>query len=129
MIEEHRVIEQALKYGHGRVLVGDIEDELARQRTDGKLIAVHHVRPHAPGHRYTTPAMIHMERDVITRVLEGQGKLSAMVKDADLSRFEILQNNERRQAVIRGLLSTTDRGRRRSGWGRDRKNDSPRHRS
>src|SRR6185437_7307146 len=89
VIEEHRVIEQALKYGHGRVLVGDIEDELARQRTDGKLIAVHHVRPHAPGHRYTTPAMIHMERDVITRVLEGQGKLSAIIEDADLSRFEI----------------------------------------
>jgi ATP-dependent exoDNAse (exonuclease V) alpha subunit len=53
--------------------------------------------------------MIHMERDVITRVLEGQGQLSAIVKDADLSGFEILQNNERRQAVIRGLLSTTDR--------------------
>lgn len=109
VIEEHRVIEQALKYGHGRVLVGEIEDELASQRTNGKLITVHHVRPHAPGHRYTTPAMIHMERDVITRVLEGQGELSAIVKDADLSRFEILQNNERRQAVIRGLLSTTDR--------------------
>lgn len=108
VIEEHRVIEQALKYGHGRVLVGDIEDELGRQRTDGKLIAVHHVRPHAPGHRYTTPAMIHMERDVITRVLEGQGKLSPIVQDADLSRFEILRNNERRQAVIKGLLSTTD---------------------
>ncbi len=108
VIEEHKVIEQALKYGHGRVLVGDVEEELAKQRTEGKLIAVHHVRPHAPGHRYTTPAMIHMERDVITRVLEGQGKLSAVVKDADLSRFEILQNNERRQAVIRGLLGTSD---------------------
>ena len=32
VIEEHRVIEQALKYGHGRVLVGDIEEELAKQR-------------------------------------------------------------------------------------------------
>ncbi len=108
MIEEHKVIEQALKYGHGRVLIGDVEEELAKQRTEGKLIAVDHVRPHAPGHRYTTPLMIHMERNVITRVLEGQGKLSAVVKDADLSGFEILQNNERRQAVIRGLLSTTD---------------------
>jgi conjugative relaxase-like TrwC/TraI family protein len=108
VFEEHRVIEQALKYGHGRVLVGHIEDELARQRTDRKLIAVQHVRPHAPGHRYTTSAMIHMERDVITRVLEGQGKLSPIVQDADLSRFEIMRNNERRQAVIKGLLSTTD---------------------
>jgi conjugative relaxase-like TrwC/TraI family protein len=68
VIEEHRVIEQALKYGHGRILVGDVEREIAQQREARKLIAVQHVRPHAPGYRYTTPAMIHMERDVLRRV-------------------------------------------------------------
>lgn len=108
VIEEHRIIEQALKYAHGRTLVADVEDELARQRSERQLIAVQHVRPHAPGHRYTTPAMIHMERDVITRVLSGQGRVAPVVENADLSRFAILQNNERRQAVIRGLLSTSD---------------------
>ncbi|MBV9265372.1 MAG: AAA family ATPase, partial [Acidobacteriaceae bacterium] len=108
VIEEHRVIEQALKYGHGRVLIGDVEEELANQRSERKLIAVNHVRPHAPGHRYTTPAMIHMEREVITRVLSGQNQVTPVVENADLSRFEILRNNERRQAVIRGLLGTSD---------------------
>lgn len=108
VIEEHRVIEQALKYAHGRVLVKDVEDELAKQRAERKLIAVSHVRPHAPGHRYTTPAMIHMEREVIKVVLQGQGKIAPLVENADLSRFEILNGNERRQAVIRGLLSTKD---------------------
>lgn len=108
VIEEHRVIEQALKYAHGRVLVENVEGELAKQRAERKLIAVSHVRPHAPGHRYTTPAMIHMEREVIKVVLQGQGKIAAVVENADLSRFEILNGNERRQAVIRGLLSTKD---------------------
>ncbi|MBV9154711.1 MAG: relaxase domain-containing protein [Acidobacteriaceae bacterium] len=108
VIEEHRVIEQALKYAHGRVLVGDVEEELASQRSERKLIAVTHVRPHAPGHRYTTPAMIHMEREVITRVLSRRDKLAPVVENADLSRFQILRNNERRQAVVRGLLSTND---------------------
>jgi conjugative relaxase-like TrwC/TraI family protein len=108
VIEEHRVIEQALKYAHGRVLVGDVEEELAKQRSERKLISVSHVRPHAPGHRYTTPAMIQTERDVITRVLSGQNLVAPVVESADLSRFEMLRNNERRQAVIQGLLSTTD---------------------
>jgi conjugative relaxase-like TrwC/TraI family protein len=108
VIEEHRVIEQALKYGHGRVLVGDVEEELAKQRSERKLIAIGHVRPHAPGHRYTTPAMIRIERDVIERVLSGQNQVRPVVENADVSRFEVLRRNERRQAVIRGLLSTTD---------------------
>lgn len=108
VIEEHRVIEQALKYGHGRILVTDVEEELARQRNERKLIAVQHVRPHAPGHRYTTPAMIHMEREVIARVLSGQGKVAPILQKADLSGFAILQSNERRQAVIQGLLGTKD---------------------
>jgi conjugative relaxase-like TrwC/TraI family protein len=109
VIEEHRVIEQALKYGHGRALVSDVEQELARHRSERQLIAVSHVRPHAPGHRYTTPAMIRMERDVITSVLSGQSQVAPVVENADVSRFEILRNNERRQAVVQGLLSTTDR--------------------
>jgi len=108
VIEEHRVIEQALKYGHGRILVGDVEREIAQQREAGKLTAVQHVRPHAPGYRYTTPAMIHMERDVLRRVLEGQGMSAPIVENADLSKFEILRGNEKRQAVVRGLLSTKD---------------------
>jgi hypothetical protein len=108
VIEEHRVIAQALKYGHGRVLVGDVEEELARQRSERKLISVSHVRPNAPGHRYTTPAMIRMERDVITSVLSGQNQVAPVVENADLGRFEMLRNNERRQAVVKGLLSTTD---------------------
>ena len=108
VIEEHRVIEQALKYAHGRVLVEDVEAELAKQRAERKLIAVSHVRPHAPGHRYTTPAMIHMEREVIKVVLQRQGKIAPVVENVDLGGFEILNGNERRQAVIRGLLSTTD---------------------
>jgi hypothetical protein len=70
VIEEHRVIEQALKYGHGRILVGDVEREIAEQRDQRKLIEVRHVRPNAPGYRYTTPAMIHMEREVLRRVSE-----------------------------------------------------------
>jgi conjugative relaxase-like TrwC/TraI family protein len=108
VIEEHRVIEQALKYGHGRILIGDVEHEISEQRNRRELIEVHHVRPHAPGYRYTTPAMIHMEREVLRRVLEGQGQSMPIVENADLTRFEILRNNEKRQAVIRGLLSTTD---------------------
>ncbi|HJT69779.1 MAG TPA: MobF family relaxase [Terriglobales bacterium] len=109
VIEEHRVIEQALKYGHGRVLVGDVEEELVRQRSERKLISVSHVRPNAPGYRYTTPAMIRMERDVIARVLSGQNQVAPIVENADVSRFEILRNNERRQAVVQGLLNTSDR--------------------
>ncbi|MDQ2773816.1 MAG: hypothetical protein M3Y57_02640, partial [Acidobacteriota bacterium] len=65
VIEEHRIVAQALRYGQGQILVDDVDRELGRQRSTRELISVDHVRPHAPGHRYTTPAMIRMERDVL----------------------------------------------------------------
>lgn len=108
VIEEHRIITQALRYGQGHILLNDVEQELQRQRASRELISVDHVRPHAPGHRYTTPAMIRMERSVLSRVLEGQNSATPIADDPDFGRYEILKANERRQAVLRALLTTRD---------------------
>ena len=108
VIEEHRIITQALRYGQGHILLNDVEQELQRQRASRELISVDHVRPHAPGHRYTTPAMIRMERNVLSRVIEGQNSVTPIAEDPDLGRYEILKGNERRQAVLKGLLTTRD---------------------
>ncbi len=108
VIEEHRIITQALRYGQGHFLLNDVEQELQRQRASRELISVDHVRPHAPGHRYTTPAMIRMERHVLSRVMEGQNSVTPIAEDPNLSRYEILKGNERRQAVLKGLLTTRD---------------------
>lgn len=108
VIEEHRIIAQALRYGRGHILLKDVEQELQRQRTARALISVDHVRPHAPGHRYTTPAMLRMERSVLSRVIESQNTVTPIADNPDLNRYEILQGNERRQAVLKGLLTTRD---------------------
>jgi ATP-dependent exoDNAse (exonuclease V) alpha subunit len=57
---------------------------------------------------FASTAGAQRQRDVLRRVLEGQGKSVPIIENADLSRFEILRGNEKRQAVIRGLLSTMD---------------------
>lgn len=108
VIEEHRIITQALRYGQGHILLNDVEQELERQRASRELISVDHVRPHAPGHRYTTPAMIRMERSVLSRVIEGQNSIAPITEDPDLGRYENLKGNERRQAVLKGILTTRD---------------------
>jgi conjugative relaxase-like TrwC/TraI family protein len=86
--------------------VDRIEAEISRRQRNGDLIAVDHVRPNAPLHRFTTSEMIRMEREVIERVLAGQNQeyATAPIRQADIRRYPNL-NLDQQQALKQALLS------------------------
>jgi hypothetical protein len=99
VIEEHRVFEQALKHSHGHILVGDVEEEIANQRATQKLIAVSHVRPHAPSHRSTLVGDVRQHQSVETgRIFEELQK--AGMKTAQLNKVVRQKDEELKRAVI-----------------------------
>jgi hypothetical protein len=89
--------------------VARIEAEITKRQQRGELIAVGHVRPAAPLHRFTTPEMIGVEKEVIGQVLAGQNQphVTVPIRDAHLARFPDL--NDDQQRVFREALLSHDR--------------------
>jgi conjugative relaxase-like TrwC/TraI family protein len=74
VFEHFEVVRDALRHTQGRASLDDVNREVAKQREQGQFIAVEHVRPNAPMHRYTTPELVATERETIQMVLTGQNQ-------------------------------------------------------
>ncbi|MGH9770451.1 MAG: MobF family relaxase [Candidatus Acidiferrales bacterium] len=111
VFEHFETIRDALRHTQGKARLADIEIELGRQHEQGRFLQVDHVRPNAPGARYTTPELVAMERETIERVRAAQEQLRP-VAGIDyalvMSRYGDQLNEDQRRLVYE-TLTTRDR--------------------
>jgi conjugative relaxase-like TrwC/TraI family protein len=110
VFEHFEVIRDALRHAQGKIRLPDIQAELDRQREQGKLLDVQHVRPHAPAARYTTPQLVAMEREAIERMRAGQNRMQPI---SNVTAVEILERygnrlNEEQRRLVQETLLTRD---------------------
>jgi conjugative relaxase-like TrwC/TraI family protein len=109
VFEHFEVVRDALRHTQGRASLEDVNREVAKQREQGQFIAVEHVRPNAPMHRYTTPELVATERESIQMVLAGQNqnRRTAPVTEAAIGqRYARLNEDQRR--LVHDALATED---------------------
>ncbi len=106
--EHYQLGREALRYSLGTVPRSAIEAEIAKRIETGKLVPVHHYRDTAPGARYATHETLQAERATVERVLAGQNTVEPILQNADLSRFQQLADNPKRQQILRDILGTRD---------------------
>lgn len=109
VFEHHAVITQAIRHARGRCTLEQIQVELDRQKINGELIDVRHVRPNAPLYRYTTPEAIVDECEVIEAVVQENPRIPVnLISDESLAgRYP--QLNEWQRKIIIETLGAEDR--------------------
>jgi conjugative relaxase-like TrwC/TraI family protein len=107
VFEHWRVVELALDHNLTTNL-DRVEAEIKARQQRGQLIAVDHVRPNAPLHRFTTPEMLAIEREVIERVLaaQNQPEVTAPIREHHLHRYPELNTDQ--IGVLREALLSHD---------------------
>jgi conjugative relaxase-like TrwC/TraI family protein len=106
VFEHFEVIRDALRHTRGRAVLGDVEQELARQKEQSRFLEVGHLRPHAPAARYTTPEMVEAERQTIERMRAGQNRPEATARvdyATILSHYGDRLNEDQRRLVYDAL--------------------------
>lgn len=107
VFEHWKVVELALDHNLTTGL-DRVEAEIKARQQRGELIAVDHVRPNAPLHRFTTPEMLAIEREVIERVLaaQNQPEVTAPIREHHLRRYPELNTDQ--IGVLRDALLSHD---------------------
>ncbi|HEX7362244.1 MAG TPA: MobF family relaxase [Bryobacteraceae bacterium] len=108
VFEHFETIRDALRHTQGKARLADIEAELVRQHEQGRFLQVDHVRPHAPGARYTTPELVAMERETIERVRAAQEQVRPVAGidyTVVMSRYGDQLNEEQRRLVYEALTT------------------------
>jgi len=108
-VQERRdILEAALNRGMGQTTYAHIRQEFEQRAARGEFRAVEHVDA---GQQYTTAAMLHMEREIVTRMQEGNQRgyndpmlVSPQARLATEDRHSEL-NAAQRQAVDEVFLS------------------------
>lgn len=114
MVFDHfELMREAVKYAEGTVSPMDIEVNIAEQVERGDLVERQHVRQNAPGARYATKQAMALERDVIRRevigrMLEGQGGVQPAIQTADLGAYWELKDNPARRQILESVLTSRD---------------------
>ncbi len=87
VFDHWEVATEALRCAQGHVNNDQIQRAIASRRqleqeyNPGRtkdLIEAPHIREHAPGYRYTTPQMLHLEATIIGTIKSGQGTFQAL---------------------------------------------------
>ncbi|MBV8828532.1 MAG: relaxase domain-containing protein [Acidobacteriaceae bacterium] len=107
VFEHWKVVELALDHNLTTNL-DRVEAEIKSRQQRGELIRVDHVRPNAPLHRFTTPEMLAIEREVIERVLtaQNQPEMTAPILEQHLRRYPELNTDQ--IGVLREALLSHD---------------------
>ena len=121
VFEHWQVVTEALRYGQGHMGVHDVEAniEARRQLRDqfnpGRakdLLEATHVREHAPSHRYTTPELLHLEAQVLSKVTLSQGAfdpLAPAIRPQDVREYRTPEGhplNPNQIAAASGVLTS-----------------------
>ena len=87
VFDHWQVVTEALRYGQGHIGVHgvdaniEVRRQLREQYNPGRakdLIETTHVREYAPSYRYTTPELLHLERQVLSKVTLGQSAFNPL---------------------------------------------------
>jgi conjugative relaxase-like TrwC/TraI family protein len=107
VFEEFEVLRDALRQAQGRIRLPELQTELERQRDAGHFVAVDHIRPQAPGARYTTPELIEIERAAIARVRAGIEQAQPIrTNPLEIeARYGSRLNSDQQQLVLAALIS------------------------
>ncbi len=108
--DERLIMREALRRGMGEVSFSETRDEFQRRRDGGEFHFVQGQK-HSSGRSFTTPETIAAERANVHHVLTGQGASKPMLSDAAAERQATSRDflNEKQQAAIRDVLTSTDR--------------------
>lgn len=108
VLDRRDLLEAALNRGMGETTYAHIRQEFSERAARGEFRTVDHA---GAGQQYTTAAMLHMEREIVTRMQEGnqRGVSNPMLVDSDIrvateGRHPEL-NGSQRQAVDQIFLS------------------------
>lgn len=108
VLDRRELLEAALNRGMGETTYAHIRQEFAQRAARGEFRTVHHA---GAGQQYTTAAMLRMEREIVTRMQEGNQRgmsdpmlVSPQVRIATEDRHPEL-NASQRQAVDQVFLS------------------------
>ena len=108
--DQRIILREALRRGMGEVSFQDVHEEFQRRRDEGEFRTVPGQK-HSSGQSFTTPETIAAERANIQKVHDGQDAVAPMLSEAAAKRQatsrEVL--NEKQQAAIREVLTSTDR--------------------
>jgi conjugative relaxase-like TrwC/TraI family protein len=110
VVDERLILREALRRGMGEVSFTETRDEFQRRRNEGEFYSVQGQK-HSSGRSFTTPEMIAAERANVQHVLAGQGISKPMLSEAAAERQGTSRDflNEKQQAAIREVLTSTDR--------------------
>ncbi len=108
--DERLIMREALRRGMGEVSFAETRDEFQRRREEGEFQTVQGQK-HSSGQSFTTPETIAAERANVQHVLAGQGVAKSMLSEAAAERQATSRDflNEKQQAAIREVLTSTDR--------------------
>ncbi len=108
VLDRRELLEAALNRGMGETTYAHIRQEFAQRAARGEFRTVHHA---GAGQQYTTAAMLRMEREIVTRMQEGNQRgmndpmlVSPQIRIATEDRHVEL-NASQRQAVDQVFLS------------------------
>lgn len=85
VFDHYEVVREALRYGQGSLRRDDVEEAFRRRAPE--FLEVGHYRASAPGHRYTIPEMMQMERESIAHIRGGIGKAAPFVPNLSEPEF------------------------------------------
>jgi ATP-dependent exoDNAse (exonuclease V) alpha subunit len=104
-----KIVAHALRYGwQSGVSVEGVQGEIVRRVQKEELKEVFHAHRQSAAPRYATEKQRQLEREVIIRALRGRDTLDPIEVRADLTRYNLVNENPRRQEVIRSILATRD---------------------
>jgi conjugative relaxase-like TrwC/TraI family protein len=108
--DERLIMREALRRGMGEVSFAETRDEFQRRWHGGEFHPVQGQK-YSSGRSFTTPETIAAERANIQHVLAGQGSAEPMLSGAAAQRQAMSRDflNEKQQAAIREVLTSTDR--------------------
>lgn len=78
VMEWHEIHRDALRFGRGYITLPDVEQAFARVKERGEFKRVEHWRAYAPESRYTTPELEEKEREILSWMAAGRGRLGAV---------------------------------------------------
>jgi conjugative relaxase-like TrwC/TraI family protein len=110
VVDERLLVRDSLRRGMGEVRYAEVRDSLERRQTAGEFVSVQR-SAHQTGRLLTTVKAIAAEREIVSRMREGQNQVEPVMsrQNATLTVDHRSHLNSGQKAVIEDVLSSPDR--------------------
>lgn len=113
VFDEYELVRDALHHSQGTLRLADVDGALTYRTSQsrGEFVDIQHYRETAPGHRYTTPEMLALERQSIEMVRVGIGAARPIAPDItkETLRERYSHLNAGQENLVFDTLHTRDR--------------------